>query len=108
MIKMQIVMDDDKIAREQHYTVEKIHDALDSYFINKLGMQKGSDGFYLGTGSSKDFSRFGLAYGSLSEKDWFLDNVKTWLYYNSDASYDPNDFVVEDFKEHCLDKLARA
>lgn len=108
MIKMQIILDDDKITRENHYTVAKIHDTLDSYFVDKLGMEKGSDGFYLGTGSGKDFSRFGLAYSSLSEKAWFLDNVKTWLYYNSDASYNPDDYVVEDFKEHCLNKLARA
>jgi hypothetical protein len=108
MIKMQIVMDDDKIAREKRYAVDTIHDALDSYFIGRLGMKKSAGGFYLGTGSGKDFSRFGLAYGILSEKQWFLDNVKTWLYYNSDASYDPDDFVVEDFKEHCLNKLTRA
>jgi hypothetical protein len=108
MIKMQIIMDDDKIAREKQYTVDKIHSTLDGYFINKLGMKKGTDGFYLGTGSGTDFSRFGLAYSTLSEKNWFLDNVKAWLYYNSDASYDPDDFVVEDFKEHCLNKLAHA
>jgi NADH:ubiquinone oxidoreductase subunit len=108
MIKMQIVMDDAKIERERKYRVEQIHQALDNYFVSKLGMKKASRGFYNGTGSGKDFSRFGLAYSTLSEKDWFLDNVKTWLYYNSDASYDSEDYVVEDFKEHCLKKLARA
>jgi hypothetical protein len=108
MIKMQILMDDEKIVREKRYNVNKVHDALDTLFTEKLGMRKDSDGFYLGAGTSHDFSRFGLAYSTLSEKDWFLDNVKVWLYYNSDASYDPDDFVVEDFKEHCLRKLARA
>jgi hypothetical protein len=29
--------------------------------------------------------------------------VKTWLYFNSDASDNPDDFVVEDFKAFCLD-----
>ena len=108
MIKMQIIMDDKKIVREKKYDARKIYSALDKYFIEKLGMKKGTDGFYIGPGSSHDFSRFGLAYSYLSEKDWFLDNVETWLYYNSDASYDPNDYVVEDFKEHCLKKLASA
>jgi NADH:ubiquinone oxidoreductase subunit len=108
MIKMQIIMDDEKIAHDKNYNVQIIHDTLDSYFVNKLGMQKGSDGFYLGSGSGKDFSRFGLAYSNLSEKSWFLENVKTWLYFNSDASYDSDDFVVEDFKQHCLNKLANA
>jgi NADH:ubiquinone oxidoreductase subunit len=108
MIKMQIVMDDAKIRRERKYSVEQIRQTLDNYFVSKLGMEKSAGGFYHGTGSGKDFSRFGLAYSVLSEKDWFLDNVKTWLYYNSDASYDPEDYVVEDFKEHCLKRLTRA
>ena len=108
MIKMQIIMDDDKIARENRYNVQKIHAALDNYFVGKLGMKKASDGFFLGTGTSHDFSRFGLAYSTLSEKDWFLENVRTWLYFNSDASYDPEDYIVEDLKEHCLNKTARA
>jgi hypothetical protein len=42
-----------------------------------------------------------LAFNTLRKKDWFLDNVKTWLYFNSDASDDPDDFVVEDFKAFC-------
>jgi hypothetical protein len=108
VIKMQIVMDDDKMAREKRYDARKVHATLDNYFTDKLGMRKGPDGFYLGTGAGHDFSRFGLAYSTLSEKDWFLDNVQTWLYYNSDVSYDPEDYVVEDFKAHCLDKPARA
>jgi hypothetical protein len=107
MIKMQIVMDDAKIVREKRYSLSGIHVALDKLFTDQLGMRKGDRGFYFGTGSSHDFSRFGLAYSALSEKDWFLDNVKTWLYFNSDASYDEDDYVVEDFKEHCLKRLAR-
>ena len=106
MIKMQIIMDTDKIRRDGKLNPDEVQQKLDGYFA-KLGMKKAANGFYLGTGSGKDFSRFGLAYSSLREKSWFLDNVKTWLYFNSDASYDPNDFVVEDFKQHCLQKMAK-
>jgi hypothetical protein len=38
---------------------------------------------------------------TLGKKSWFMDNVNTWLYFNSDDSSDPDDFAVEDFKEFC-------
>jgi hypothetical protein len=103
MIKMQIVMDDDKIRRQKQYNLDKIHRSLDAFLIDKLGLQKSDDGLYLGRGDGKDFSYFGLAFNTLRKKDWFLDNVKTWLYFNSDASDDPEDFVIEDFKAFCTD-----
>jgi len=95
MIKMQIVLDHEKIAREQRYNAQKIQAALDNYMVNKLQLRKGDNGFYLGADPRKDFSRFGLAFSTLSDQDWFLDNVKTWLYFNSDSSDDPSDFVIK-------------
>jgi hypothetical protein len=102
MIKMQIVMDDDRIRRQEQYSADKIHHTLDSFLTGKLGLKKSDGGFYLGRGDSKDFSYFGLAFNTLRKKEWFIDNVQTWLYFNSDASDDPEDFVVEDFKAFCF------
>jgi hypothetical protein len=102
MIKMQIFMDDDKIGRENRYSVSKIHKELDKFMVGTLHLVKADDGFYLGTGSRQDFSTFGIAFNTLRKKDWFASNVRTWLYFNSDASDNPEDFVVEDFKKHCV------
>jgi hypothetical protein len=68
--------------------------------VGKLGFQKAHNGFYLGTGNDKDFSRFGIVFTTLRHKEWFAESVKTWLYFNSDASDDPEDYVVEDFTEY--------
>jgi hypothetical protein len=102
MIKMQIIMDEDKIVREGKYSLDKIHRVLDDYFVEKLHTVKTDDGFYVGTGAKGDFGNFGLAMWTLGKKAWFMDNVKTWLYFNSEGSDDPNDFVIEDFKDFCL------
>jgi hypothetical protein len=106
MIKMQIIMDDEKIRIEGLYNPVKIHEALDDFFLNKLHVRKGEDGVYLGTGAKSDFGNFGLAMWTLGKKAWFMNNVKTWLYFNSEDSDDPNDFVVEDFKDFCVQKYA--
>jgi hypothetical protein len=105
MIKMQIKMDEDKIRREKKYDSEKLHNAIDQFMIGKLHLTKSEDGFYLGDGNGRDFSYFGLAFNTLRKKTWFVDNVKTWLYFNSDASDDPEDFAVEDFRAFCLDEM---
>jgi hypothetical protein len=104
MIKMQIVMDEDKILREKQYSLSKIYEALDDYFTNPLHVLKGENGFYVGSGTKSDFGNFGLAMWTLEKKPWFMDNVKTWLYFNSEDSDDPNDFVIEDFKDFCAQK----
>jgi hypothetical protein len=100
MIKMQIIIDDERVVRETPYNPAKIRKVLDDYMVGKLGFKKADDGFYLGVGNGKDFSRFGIAFSTLRKKQWFADSVKTWLYFNSDASDDPDDYVVEDFAEY--------
>jgi virulence-associated protein VapD len=100
MIKMQILIDDEKVVRETPYNAAKIHQVLDNYMVDKLGFKKAQNGFYLGAGTSNDFSRFGIAFTTLRHKEWFAKSVKTWLYFNSDASDDPEDYVVEDFSEY--------
>ena len=97
-------MDEQKILREKQYNLEKIYETLDKFFIDNLGLLKGEDGFYLGSGAKTDFGNFGRAMWTLGKKEWFLENVDIWLYYNSDDSDDPADFVIEDFKEYCLRK----
>jgi hypothetical protein len=49
-----------------------------------------------------------IAMWTLGQKPWFMDNVKTWLYFNSEDSDDPNDFLVEDFKDFCAQKYVRS
>jgi hypothetical protein len=105
MIKMQIKMDEKKIQREGHYSLQKIYGTLDDYFVNRLNTKKEGNGFYVGTDSPSDFGNFGLAMVTLGKKPWFMENVDTWLYFNSDDSEDPEDYVVEDFKKTCLERL---
>jgi hypothetical protein len=101
MIKMQIKMDEAKLKRDGRYSLERVYGTLDDYLVNELRFKKGRDGFYLGTNSPDDFGNFGLAMVTLGKKPWFMDNVDTWLYFNSEDSDNPNDFVVEDFKDFC-------
>lgn len=84
MMKMLITLDDDKIIREGKYDINKIHDYLDRQF-EKTGMHKDTDNWY----SNGDFSSCGSMSIILSRKEWFLDNIKEWLWMDaSDASVD--------------------
>ena len=104
MIKMQIIMDEEKILREKKYSLATISDTLDRFFLENLHLAKGADGFYLGSGAKTDFGNFGRAMWTLGKKAWFIENVETWLYFNSDDSDDPDDYIIEDFKDYCLKK----
>jgi hypothetical protein len=100
MQKVQVVLDEQKIQREKRYSLPKITKAVDSVFVDRYGLVKGKDGFYLESGHGNDFTGFWSAILLLKDQDWFMDNVKTWLWYNSDDSSDPDDFAIEDIKSH--------
>ena len=65
MIKMQLVLDDEKIRLEKKVDITKIHRVVDDYLVDNLGLRKAADGFYYGDGTGRDFSRFGLAFNTL-------------------------------------------
>jgi virulence-associated protein VapD len=104
MLKIQVLMDDNKIVSEDKYDVSKVHRAVDSVFTEKYGLVKAQDGFYLERGNESDYANFWNAILLLKDQPWFLDNVKTWLWFNSDDSPDPADFVVEDLQKHYTSK----
>ena len=82
--------------------------AIDKVFVDKYGLTKGSDGYYLEGGTNDDFGNFWSAILLLKDQEWFLYNVKTWFWFNSDDSSDPEDFEIEDLKAHYLAKNKRA
>jgi hypothetical protein len=108
MLKIQVIMDDSKIRREGLYDVRKIHRAVDSVFVDEYGLVKGEGGFYLESGVKDDFVDFFGAILLLKDEEWFIDNVETWLWFNSDDSPDPEDFAIEDIKEHYLRKARKS
>jgi len=106
MLKMQVIMDEEKIRREGKYDLKKVQSAIDDIFVNKCSLIKGADGFYIETGTSADLALFTTAIGILKRTQWFFNNVGTWLLYDSTDRDDPNDFIVEDVKEYYRAKYA--
>jgi virulence-associated protein VapD len=107
MKKVQIIMDENKIRAERKYDLSKIYRAIDSVFVGKYGLVKDDNGFYIESGRKNDFADFWNAILLLKSQEWFLDNVRTWLWFNSDDSSDPEDFAVEDIREHYLAKARK-
>jgi hypothetical protein len=108
MVKIQIIMDEDKILREKKYNLSDLLYSLDRFMVDGLKFVKGDKGFYLGTEAQSDYANCGVAMSRLGREDWFLGNVKTWLFYINDDHGGPDDFIVEDMKEFCLDKYGVA
>ena len=88
MMKMKIVMDEDKIIKENKYDLTKINGYLENLF-QKRGMKKESDWYVDG-----DFTTCGSIIINLTSKDWFMDNIEEWLWYDED------DDSIEDLKAH--------
>ena len=111
MLKLEIKLDENKINREQKYSVTSIYQTLnqtfDSYQLRKEDEPDGTLVFY-GNGNPRDYGTFGCIITSLKEKSWFMDYVIKWIWYNSDDGENEKDFAIEDVLYHYTKRVSVA
>ena len=111
MLKLEIKMDEKKIAADQKYQVKSIYQAVEQAF-SRYGLNKAQqpDGTlcFTGNGNPKDYGAFGCIITSLREKVWFMEYVTKWVWYNSDDGENEEDFAVEDVLYHYTKRLSVA
>lgn len=97
MMKMLIELDRDKILREQEYNLTEMEDCIERLFTD-VGMHRDADGFFV----DGDFISIGAIVWSLSDTQWFIENVKRWLWYESENEHptDDSEFSIEDLVAH--------
>ena len=78
-----------EINSQGKYDINKINDYLTKVFA-KRNMPKDEDNWYI----NGNFTSCGSLILTLSKKDWFIDNVLEWLWYDTD------DASTEDLKAH--------
>lgn len=89
MMKMYIELDEDKILQAGKYDLEKINMYLSKLF-SKRDMIQDEDGWYI----NGNFTSCGSLIATLASKEWFIENLKEWLWYDAD------DDSMEDLKAH--------
>ncbi len=97
MMKMKITLDEDKISKEGKYDINKINVYLAKAFSQR-GMSKDTEDWYI----NGDFTKCGSLIIKLSKTSWFIDNIKEWLWYDTDDS------SVEDLKAHYSKEILSA
>ena len=111
MLKLEIKMDEDKIEMEQRYSITSIYQTLQQMFAqHSLNQTIAPDGtvIFYGNGNPQDYGAFGCMITSLKEKDWFMDYVIKWVWYNSDDGENEEDFSIEDVLYHYTKKASAA
>ncbi|MEG0614124.1 MAG: hypothetical protein RR540_00090 [Oscillospiraceae bacterium] len=98
MLKVEIVMDEEKILAEGKYPLKDVYFTLDKVFFSKK-LKKLGEGIYCDNGSEQDFANLWVVIFALQEQEWFADNVKKWLWYNDHGGkiqeVEPEDLLVE-------------
>ncbi len=111
MLKLEIKLDDDKVEKEGKYTTSGIYGTVDKVFsqydFNKEILSDGTHCYY-GNGKPKDYGIFGKIITSLKNKEWFIDYLSKWLWYNSDDGEDDEDYSIEDVLYHYTNRKSMA
>lgn len=92
MLKVQIDLDINKIITESKYPQTVLSATVDKVFSDK-GMKVSVDdenGRIIVTDSDRvdDYGNLWSVIWGLSEKSWFVDNLKEWLWFNNDDGDD--------------------
>ena len=88
---IRIVMDEEKILRENIYSLKEIYKSIDE-LAEFSGMKKIDKYYYVSKNDTP--SELGcFVCTHLEEKQWFMNNVKEWLWYDKiDGMHDIIDF----------------
>lgn len=92
--KMLIELDRDKIKREQIYDIEELEACIEERFATK-NIYKDKNGVFVGG----NFVVLGAIVLDLYHTEWFLDNIKTWSWFELERNTDnptDDDYSVED------------
>lgn len=79
-----------------------IENKLDEIFfkeeINKAKIENSV--FYYGNNLSSDYNVFSSILVYLKDKDWFISNIDSWIWFNSDNGITEEDYHIEDILEY--------
>lgn len=77
---IKIVMDEEKILREGKYTLEEIYKNID--YLAEFSRMKKIDKFYYVSKNDTPSDLGCFVWSNLEEQDWFIENVKEWLWFD--------------------------
>ena len=93
---IKIVMNEDKIIKEGKYTLEEIYKNIDD--LAEFSRMKKIDKYYYVSKNDTPSDLGCFAYSNLEEQDWFIDNVKEWLWLDKEEGIDDILKVLKEFK----------
>ena len=79
---IKIVMDEEKILQEGKYTLEEIYKNIDD--LAEFSRMKKIDKFYYVSKNDSPSDLGCFVWSNLEEQDWFIENVKEWLWLDKD------------------------
>ncbi|MDR2156213.1 MAG: hypothetical protein LBO81_00320 [Clostridiales Family XIII bacterium] len=104
MMKMQIVLNKEKMLKEGRHSYETITERLNGIFA-RHGFTQEPGGFYAG-GHDNDCTVCGGLYLYLRKQDWFVPYLQTWLLYDSEEAAPGEWWGIEDLRGSGIRKEA--
>lgn len=102
MIRIYIELDKEKMEQEGVYSYEKMQKYIEDRIVAHGGY-KDTDGWY----TNGTWEGFGALAAVWERSNWFMDNVKKWLWNNKDYDDESGDACIEDLLEEIKKERSR-
>lgn len=101
MIKMLVVLDEEKIIRDDVYELNEVKEFIVMVF-EKCGITKrDSEGWFLSQDDKYDYGRFMMVIDHFIHDEGIYDNLKEWIWVVNDRTND----VLSEFNRKRLNKI---
>ena len=85
MLGTKFVLDEEKIQRDGKYDLDRIYELIEQIATTRAKLTKIDKNHYVFKGEKDAPAYLGiLVYNHLAEYDWFMANVKEWLWLDDD------------------------
>jgi hypothetical protein len=93
--RMQIVLDEEAMVKDNEFNVKKIKTLIDKVMVGYLQFIKGKNGWYYGKKGNDNYSNLMSAH-ILHQYPWFKNYLKKW-YFIKTESLSSTGWVIEDW-----------
>ncbi len=99
---VKIVMNEEKILRENKHRLESIYNEID-YLAEKSNMIKVDKYHYVPKNDSPTFCTIFTGRSKLRACDWFMENVKEWVWISKEEG---NEDLIQFYKDEVNEKIS--
>jgi hypothetical protein len=102
MVKVEIVLDEEKVKKEGKYNLDEMYKAIDDLFLSYGADRCESENkgvAYCSQSGEKDLAVIGGAVSELEDEQWFVNSVTLWQWFIGNGENVVCEDILQEYRD---------